>query len=126
MFFAAVHLGNPEIQEFGVEIMVFYYLSVAVFLAILTLLDNGLELALGIHAATNVYGAAFLSFEGSVLQTNALAEVKELDPVLMVFAFYVMLIVFVIIARRKYKLNSVSSLLKRFEPTETNEISSEI
>lgn len=126
VIFAAVHLGNPEIQKFGIEIMVFYYLSVAVFLAILTLLDNGLELALGIHAATNVYGAAFVSFEGSVLQTNALVELKQLDPVLMVCSFYAMLIVFVIIAFRKYKLNRVSSLLNRFELAETNEISTDI
>jgi len=115
VIFAAMHLGNPEVREFGLGMMAFYYLSVAFFLVIITLLDDGLELALGIHAATNVYGAAIVSFKGSVLQTDALVKVQELNPLSMIALFFGMVLLFSIIAHRKYHLKKFSSL---FQPIE--------
>lgn len=123
VIFAAMHLGNPEVREFGLGLMAFYYISVAFFLVILTLLDEGLELALGIHAATNVYGASIVSFKGSVLQTDSLVKVQQLNPVWMIALFFGMMLLFSIIANRKYKLKRFSSLFQRLELIETDELS---
>jgi CAAX protease family protein len=122
VIFAAMHLGNPEVREFGLGLMGFYYISVALFLVIITFLDEGLELALGIHAATNVYGSAIVSFEGSVLQTDALVKVQQLNPEWMIALFFVMMLLFIIIAGRKYKFQRVSSLFQRIELTDTDEL----
>ena len=72
IIFTGMHMANPEVAKFGLGVMVVYYMSVAVFLAVLTFVDDGLELALGVHAATNIYGAAFVTFDGSVMQAEAM------------------------------------------------------
>jgi len=112
LVFGAMHLGNPEIQEFGVGIMMTYYISVAVTLAIITVLDNGLEYALGIHAATNIYGAAIVSYKGSALQTDSLVKVDAVDPILMLLMFYTTILIFIAITHFKSKLKHVSILLR--------------
>jgi len=125
VIFAGMHLGNPEVREFGLGMMAFYYISVALFLVIITLLDEGLELALGIHAATNVYGASLVSFEGSVLQTDTLVTMLQLNPVWMIALFFGMMLVFSIIANKKYQLKTFSSLFQRIELVDTDELSIE-
>ncbi|MDX1476449.1 MAG: CPBP family intramembrane glutamic endopeptidase [Saprospiraceae bacterium] len=116
LVFAAMHLANPEVREFGLVVMMFYYLSVAISLAIITLLDDGLEYALGIHAATNVYGASFVSFEGSALRTDTLLQVEQVDPLLMLILFYVTMAIFFVIIHKTFKLKPLRSLLSRVAP----------
>ena len=53
VIFGLMHSMNPEVQEYGWSTMMTYYVGIAIFLGVLTLLDNGLELAIGIHTATN-------------------------------------------------------------------------
>lgn len=108
--FAGMHLGNPEIREFGTGIMVIYYFSVALFLAVITFLDDGLEMALGIHAATNIYGASVVTFTGSALQTDALVFLEEVNPALSLAFFYAMAVVFYVIVKKKYRLYPLRSL----------------
>ncbi len=126
VIFASMHLDNPEVREFGLGIMGFYYISVALFLVILTFLDEGLEFALGIHAATNVYGASIVSFDGSVLQTETLIKINHLNPVWMIALFFGMMIVFVIIARRKYNLKSFSSLFEQIELPQAERLNTDL
>jgi CAAX protease family protein len=126
IIFTSMHLDNPEVREFGLGMMGFYYISVALFLVIMTFLDEGLELALGIHAATNVYGASIVSFDGSVLQTETIVKMNELNPLSMIALFFVMMLVFIIIATMKYKLQPFSSLFKRIEFLEEDEPSIDI
>lgn len=100
--FGLMHFLNPEIQKFGLGIMMTYYISIGLFLGICTLMDDGLELALGIHAATNIYGATVVSFSGSALQTPAIFRVESLDALLMLIASLVSAVVFIALAARKY------------------------
>jgi uncharacterized protein len=52
ILFMIPHLVNPELQRGG--IIALYYFIFGTALAALTIRDNGLELALGIHAANNL------------------------------------------------------------------------
>ena len=122
ILFGCVHLMNPEISEFGMGKMMIYYIGVGIFLAIITLLDDSLELALGIHAATNFYGAVFVTFTGSALQTDALFRIGEVNINLMLIAFIVSVFVFFIICKRKYGWNDWS---KVFGPVHSNSGSDE-
>lgn len=106
LLFGLVHSMNPEIEEFGLGIMMTYYIGVGLFLGIITLLDNSLELALGIHAATNIYGALFVSFKGSALQTPALFRISEMNVSMMLVMFFAMAALFIVMAGRKYKWSS--------------------
>jgi len=87
-FFSLVHSANPEVSKFGFATMQAYYLGAGLFLALLAIADNGLELSIGIHTATNLFGSIVLKYEGSVLQTETLFEQKMVNPWPMTISFY--------------------------------------
>ncbi len=100
--FAGLHLMNPEVTEFGMTTMVTYYVLVGLFLAVLTVRDDGLELAMGVHTATNLYGSIFITFEGSALQTPALIRLDVPDVQIMLLMMVLSATLFLIVASRKY------------------------
>ncbi len=75
VLFALVHLANPEVQR-GAGWIVFYYFSFGLLAAWLTLKENRLELALGLHLATNLFGILIVSSSDSVLPAPALFQVN--------------------------------------------------
>jgi membrane protease YdiL (CAAX protease family) len=80
VLFMLPHLANPEIAVDVVLLPAFYF-AFGAFLAFVSLKDGGLELALGVHAANNVFASIFANYVGSALQTSALFTATELDPV---------------------------------------------
>lgn len=71
VIFGLVHSANPEVAEIGFKMMIFY-IGTGLFMGILTLLDDGLELALGFHFANNFLAATLITSEISALQTDAI------------------------------------------------------
>jgi len=49
-------------------------------LALIALRDGRLELAIGLHAANNVFLALVANYEGSAIATDAVFTARELDP----------------------------------------------
>ena len=68
VIFGGMHILNPEVKEMGYIIMV-YYIGTGFMLGILTLMDEGMELSLGFHAANNLVGALLVTSNWSVFQT---------------------------------------------------------
>jgi membrane protease YdiL (CAAX protease family) len=80
LLFGLMHIGNPEVDKLGIGVMVFY-IGTGLFLGIITLMDEGLELALGFHAANNLFGALLVTADWTAFQTNSMyRDVSE--PVL--------------------------------------------
>ena len=71
VIFGGMHIANPEVSKLGYIIMV-YYIGTGLFLGIITLMDDGMELALGFHAANNLVSALLISSDWSALQTHSL------------------------------------------------------
>jgi membrane protease YdiL (CAAX protease family) len=71
LIFGLLHLGNPEVEKLGYGIMV-YYIGTGLFLGIMTLMDEGLELALGVHAANNLTTALLVTADWTAFQTDSL------------------------------------------------------
>ena len=115
--FASLHLMNPEIEKYGMMIMLAYYVLAGVVLALFTIMDGRLELALGIHFATNFYGSIVATYEGSVLQTDALFKQGEINPYLMVVSLLFLSSAFYYFASKIYGWKSLTSLL---EPVKHN------
>ena len=115
VLFGVMHLSNPEVRAFGTGIMMSYYIGVGLMLGILTIMDDGLELALGIHAATNIYGATLVTFKSSALQTAAVYSVAYVNINVMVLGLLVAATVFILLCKMKYGWGSFSKL---FEPIE--------
>lgn len=80
LLFAIAHFSNPEMQRDAVW-MALQYWSLGVFLAMLTLKDNRLELALGIHAAQNMVLLLFANTEDSVLPTPSVFTLPKPEEV---------------------------------------------
>lgn len=69
--FGLMHLANPEVGKLGKISMVFY-IGTGFFYGITTLMDEGLELALGLHAINNITAAFLVTTDWTVFQTDAL------------------------------------------------------
>ncbi|MCF6297861.1 MAG: CPBP family intramembrane metalloprotease [Flavobacteriaceae bacterium] len=77
IIFGLMHLANPEVDKLGPIIMV-YYIGTGLFLGIITLMDEGLELALGFHAANNLITALLVTADWTAFQTDSiLRDVSE-------------------------------------------------
>lgn len=92
LVFGGLHFFNPEVTKLGPVIMV-YYIGTGFLLGIMTLMDEGLELALGFHAGNNLVGALLVTADWTVFQTNSvLKDVSEpsagLDILLPVVVMY--------------------------------------
>ncbi len=77
--FALLHFANPEVGQNFWLVMGYYFLF-GVGMALITLRDNSLELAIGVHAGNNLFGALLANFEGSALQTPAIFTADGFDP----------------------------------------------
>lgn len=97
VLFALMHSLNPEIKEFGFWLMIPQYLIFGLVFGLITILDDGIELAMGAHAANNIFLSIFITQKASALQTVALYEQQEVDPVSDLIWLLVISIVFVII-----------------------------
>lgn len=103
--FGMMHILNPEVEQFGAGIMMTYYIGVGLFLGFITLMDDSLELALGIHYATNFYAATFITYEGSALKTNAIFQTQIVNIEIMLLFFLVSALVFTFVCFKKYNWN---------------------
>lgn len=90
--FGLLHIANPEVDKIGYIILV-YYIGTGFFLGIMTLMDEGLELAIGFHAANNLVTALLVTANWTVFQTHSVlkdmsepaAGIDVLVPVFVIF-----------------------------------------
>ncbi len=94
--FGPPHLLNPEAQS-NPLLMLVYYVSMGAVMAYVTLRDGRLELALGLHAANNLFSALLANYTVTVLPTPALFTVTELDAVYSVLTALAGLLIFVLV-----------------------------
>ncbi len=73
VIFGMMHIFNPEVSKIGYVIL-FYYIGTGLFLGIITLMDEGMELSLGFHAANNLIGALLVTADWSVFQTHSILK----------------------------------------------------
>ena len=71
VLFGIAHSANPEVAEMGFIVMIFY-IGTGLLLGIMTLMDDGLELALGFHLGNNLLAALLVTSDWSALQTDAI------------------------------------------------------
>ena len=117
LLFGGLHYFNPEVQKFGAELMMVYYIGVGLFLGFITLMDDSLELAIGIHAATNIFSATFVTFDGSALKTNAIFLTEVVNIELMLLLFFASAALFTFICWKKYNWKGWSYALGEIENT---------
>lgn len=104
--FGMLHIANPEVEKLGNIIMV-YYIGTGLFLGIMTLMDDGLELSLGFHAANNLFTALLVTADWTAFQTHSILKDMS-DPTKAGFVdifmpVFVVFPIILLILSRKYK-----------------------
>ena len=93
VLFAVPHFFNPEMES-GAIAMALNYVVMGLFMGLLVLRDNRIELAVGVHAGSNFFLAVFMTYPDAALTTPALFTTTRFDPVASLIAFCIMAIVF--------------------------------
>lgn len=76
--FGLFHSANPEVAAMGYGVMVFY-IGTGFLLGIITLMDDGLELALGFHLGNNVMAALLVTSDYSAIRTDAIFKYSGVE-----------------------------------------------
>ena len=92
VIFGTMHIFNPEIQKMGYLLLV-YYIGTGLFLGIITLMDEGTELALGFHAANNMAAALLITSDFTVFQTHSIFKDMS-EPSLGFEVFFPVFVIF--------------------------------
>lgn len=107
IIFGSMHLMNPEVSKMGYIILI-YYIGSGFLMGIMTLMDDGLELSMGFHAANNLIGALLVTSNWSVFQTHSI--LKEIaEPTVSYNVFLPIVVVFpilLLVLSKKYKWNN--------------------
>ena len=72
VLFGIAHSANPEVANIGFFKMMIFYIGTGFLLGIMTLMDDGLELALGFHLVNNLIGSLLVTADWTALQTDAI------------------------------------------------------
>tara|TARA_B100000035_G_scaffold310717_1_gene319032 strand:+ start:236 stop:1144 length:909 start_codon:yes stop_codon:yes gene_type:complete len=116
ILFGLLHIWNPEIDKLGIH-LIWYYIGTGLFLGLITLMDEGLELALGFHAANNLVTALLVTASWTAFQTESLL-IDNSEPSLGVELIMTLLVIYpliVFIFAKKYKWkNWLSQLTNKF------------
>lgn len=122
--FGLMHSFNPEVEKLGSLILI-YYIATGFLFGIITLMDEGTELALGMHAANNIVAAIFVTMNWAAFQTDALfVDISE--PTMGIYLFFPVFVIYplvIIFLARKYGWSDWKQKLfgKITVPEEVNE-----
>ena len=103
IIFGMLHIWNPEIDKLGIN-LIWYYIGTGLFLGVITLMDEGLELALGFHAANNLVTAILVTASWTSFQTESLL-IDNSEPSLikeLLITFLVVYPILILLFSRKY------------------------
>ncbi len=97
VLFGLLHGLNPEVNAYGMAVMMAYYVGMGLLLGGITLFSQGLELSLGIHLATNLYASLVMTFPDSAIPSPALFTAQSYDPLSSLAVLVVMTAVYLLL-----------------------------
>jgi hypothetical protein len=124
LVFGLMHAFNPEIEKLGYSVLS-VYIGLGFFLGIITLMDDGMELALGFHASNNMIIALLVTSDWTALQTDSVfLDVSEPSAIGQIIPIFIILPILTVIFAKKYKWNGWKEKLfgKVHQPRDTREI----
>jgi membrane protease YdiL (CAAX protease family) len=116
VLFGCMHAFNPEVKEFGFFTMIPQYIVFGLIFGIITILDDGIEAAMGAHTANNIFLCILVTNNSSALQTSALYEQLNIHPWTEFGSLVISGIVFILILKMIFRWDSFSLLLGKVKP----------
>jgi hypothetical protein len=77
--FGLLHGANPEVSAYGYVTMI-GYIGTGLTLGVAAVMEDGIELAIGAHAANNILNALIITEPNSVFQTPSLFVMQSQQP----------------------------------------------
>lgn len=118
VLFALLHSLNPEVRDFGFLTMMPQYLVFGLIFGLVTILDDGIEAAMGAHAANNIFLCIMVTHRSSALQTPAVFEQHNLYPWTELAGLAVTGVLFVLILGKIFKWDDFSIIFRKLEKKE--------
>lgn len=110
LLFGLMHAFNPEVKEFGFLTMMPQYILFGLIFGVITILDDGIEAAMGAHTSNNVFLCIMVTSKSSALQTPALYVQQNINPWTEFVALIFTGIVFILILKIIFRWNDFSVL----------------
>ena len=118
ILFGLLHAFNPEVKEYGFLIMMPQYVLFGLIFGLSTVLDDGIEAAMGAHTANNIFVCIMVTQESSALQTDALFEQHNIYPWADFLGLLVTGIVFLLILKVIFKWDDLSVIFGKVRAKE--------
>lgn len=115
LIFGGLHFFNPEVKEYGAAVALPQYIWSGLFFGICVLLDEGLEMAWGVHAINNIFLSLLFTQDSSALQTPALFRITAFNPLIDLIALIALSVIFLLLARKKYLWPGWGNLFTKIE-----------
>jgi membrane protease YdiL (CAAX protease family) len=112
VLFGFMHALNPEVKEYGFITMMPQYIVFGLIFGIATIFDDGIETAMGAHAANNIFLCIMVTNQSSALQTEALYTQLKVYPWTEFAGLLVSGVLFIFILSRIFKWKGLSLLFK--------------
>lgn len=116
VLFALMHIINPEIKEYGFMNMMPQYLLFGLIFGVITVFDDGVEAAIGAHAANNVFLSIMLTNKSSALQTPAMYEQLNYYPMTELLSMLVMGILILVVLKVLFRWKNLPVLFGKVQP----------
>jgi len=120
VLFGLMHSLNPEVDKFGFLTMIPQYILFGLIFGVITILDDGIESAIGIHTANNAFLCIMVTNESSALQTSAIWVQHTIHPWTEFGTMLLMGIVIIFVLGKIFKWKSLSFLASGVEPQVEN------
>lgn len=118
VLFGLMHSLNPEVRALGFFTMMPQYIIFGLVFGIATIMDDGVEVAMGAHTANNVFLCIFLTNNSYALQTSALYEQKNIYPWTEFAGLLIGSVIFIFVMKKIFKWERFSLLLGRISRPE--------
>jgi len=115
LIFGGLHYFNPEVKESGALIILPQYILIGIVFGVCTMMDEGIELAWGMHAINNIFLVVFITQDSSALQTPSLFRITEFNPVFELIELFGVSIVFLLIAHHRLHWPEWTNLLAKVD-----------
>lgn len=97
LLFGILHGANPEVSTYGLLTTMPIYIGIGLLLGWLSYRYKGLEIALGLHFANNIYATSMVTFSDSAISSPAIFTITNYQAETGLIAFVFMAIIFAVV-----------------------------
>jgi len=97
IIFGLLHGANPEVTAYGLLTTMPFYIGMGLVLGWFSIRSKGLEIALGLHFANNIYATSMVTFNESAIPSPAIFTINNYQPEVGLIIFVAITLIFSLI-----------------------------